>query len=186
MGELTPEPEGVKRLTLDNWLEGDDAIKAFRRLSPEGQQYPLTQQDLAEGFLSIDVSPGVPTEIKALFRRAQAVCVYGYFFYPFYALGLEELARVGEAAIVQRFEDEDGPKTHQTFARRVAWLHGQGVLDAAQRSWWDSIRQLRNMASHPEMQTLIAPGEVRGDLRRIAHAISCLFDESLEFGSVFL
>lgn len=95
MGEETHEPRGFKRLTPDNWLEEDDAIKAFGRLSPEGRQYPLTQQDLAKGFLSIDVSPAVPTEIKALFRRAQAVCVYGCFFYPFYALALEELTRVG-------------------------------------------------------------------------------------------
>lgn len=59
------------------------------------------------------------------------------------------------------------------------------MFDEIQRNWWDSIRQLRNMASHPEMQTLITPGEVRADIRRIAQAISCLFDNSLQFDSVF-
>ncbi len=171
-----------KRLTVDNWLEPDEASASFERVSlVTGQRHSVSGDDFARSILNIDVSSLTPTPVAELFRVAQGVLLYGYLFYPLYALGEEQLWRVCEAALGARFRQLSGPPGRKPFASRIAWMHEQGHFTDEQHTWWTATKDLRNAASHPELQTLSMPGEVIGDLRRTAHAISCLFDDTLDF-----
>jgi hypothetical protein len=174
----------MKELTIENWLERDDAINAFARLSSEGIR-PLEADDLARRFLYARLSPLVPENVKLLFRTAQGALVYGYFFYPLFALGKEQLMRVAEAAIGEKFKSSGGPPEATRMKGRIDWLCANGHLGLEEGQWWDITRRLRNHASHLEFQSLKPPGETAGHLIRTAHAISCLFDPSMDFMSLW-
>lgn len=173
---------GFKKLTLENWLEPDDTLQAFGRLSPiTGQVHPITADDLASTFLAINLESQVPEDIVAMFEVARGALLYGYFYYPLYALGQDQLWRVCEAALADRFKQLGGPNGRKRFAERIEWMSDTHYFSDEQKVWWTAVKDLRNSVSHPAFQTLIAPLQLPGDLRRIAHAIDCLFDETLDF-----
>lgn len=175
-----------KELTTDNWLEPDETLQAFGRLSLiTGQVHRITADDFASTFLSIELGDRVPEDIVAMFKVARGTMLYGYFFYPLYALGQDQLWRVCEAALTEKFDQLGGPRGRKTFASRIEWMKSEGLLSDEQVVWWTATKDLRNTASHPAFQTLVAPLELAGDLRRTAHAINCLFDETLDFMSLW-
>lgn len=179
------EGDGIKKLTPENWLEGDDILRAFVRLQADGSRSPLTKEVLAESFLSVDVSDLVPEEIQTLFRTARGVLPYGYFFYPLYVVGLGELSRTAEAAVARRYRDLEGPRKLKTFAARLEWLDEHCHLSEREMFIWDGLRRERNEMAHPSYQMIQPPGNVAGHLRIVAHCISCLFDRSLDFESLW-
>lgn len=175
-----------KDLTAENWLEPDETIQAFGRLSLlTGQVHGITRDQFASTFLSVQLGPSVPDDIVSMFKVAQGTLCYGYFFYPLYALGQEQLWRVCEAALGEKFQELGGPRSFKSFAQRIEWMHQNGHLTDEQEVWWTATRQLRNSASHPSFQSLSMPTELPGDLRRSAHAINYLFDASLDFLSIW-
>jgi len=141
----------------------------------------LTKEVLAERFLSIDLSPDVPPEIRTLYRTARGVLLYGYFFYPLFVVGLGEISRTAEAAAARRFKDLNGPKKRRTFAARLEWLHEAGHLRDEEKFIWDTIRRDRNETAHPTYQMVQPPADLVRDLRVAAHCINCLFDRSIDF-----
>lgn len=175
-----------KELTVENWLEPDETLRAFGRWSLiTGQIHRITADEFASTFLAIELGQMVPKDVVALFQVARGTLLYGYFFYPLYAIGQDQLWRVCEAAISEKFSQLDGPRGRKAFALKIDWMHEAGFLSDEQKVWWTATKDLRNSASHPACQTLITPLELPGDLRRTAHAIDCLFDESLDFMSLW-
>ncbi|HEX2049177.1 MAG TPA: hypothetical protein VHJ34_00930 [Actinomycetota bacterium] len=175
-----------KELTVNNWLEPDETLRAFGRLSPiTGPVHPITAADLASSFLAIELGNHVPENVVAMFKVARGTLLYGYFFYPLYAVGQDQLWRVCEAAMNQKFQQLDGPRRRERFVDKIKWMRSEGHLSEEQDVWWTAVRQLRNSASHPVFQTLIVPLELPGVLQRTAHAINCLFDDTLDFMSLW-
>lgn len=179
------EDDGIKKLTTDNWLERDDILRAFVRLDATGKRSALTKEVLIQRFLSIELSPDVPSEIQTLFRTARGVLLYGFFFYPLYVVGLGEISRTAEAAVARRFKDLGGPKKRETFAGRLEWLHQNGRLTDEEKFIWDTIRHDRNEAAHPRYQMVQPPADLVRNLRVVAHCICCLFDRSIVFTSLW-
>jgi len=175
------EGDGIKKLTTDNWLDGDEILKAFVRLDAKGNRSPLTKEVLAERFLSIELSSQVPAEIQTLYRTARGVLPYGYFFYPLYVVGWGELSRAAEAAVARRYRDLGGPAKLGTFAKRLGWLHENAHLTDKEMFIWETIRRDRNETAHPTYQMVQPPSDLVRDLRVVAHCISCLFDRSIDF-----
>jgi hypothetical protein len=62
------------------------------------------------------------------------------------------------------------------FQHRVAFLVKEGVISPVAEPEWDTLRHLRNLASHPSDQTIVPPGVAIDMLRRIAAAIDALFE----------
>lgn len=50
-----------------------------------------------------------------------------------------------------------------------------GIIDATDRPQGDAIRNLRNIASHPNSQTILAPGATIGLLVSAAELLNSLF-----------
>lgn len=175
-----------KELTTENWLEPDETLQAFGRLSLiTGQVHTITADDFASAFLAIELSDYVPDDIVAMFKVARGTLLYGYFYYPLYALGQDQLWRVCEAALTEKAQQLGAPKSHKRFAERIRWMHSEGHFSDEQVVWWTAAKDLRNIASHPVFQTLTTPLELTGDLRRTAHAINCLFDDTIDFMSLW-
>lgn len=179
------EDDGIKKLTVENWLDGDEILKAFVRLDAYGNRSPLTREVLAERFMSIELSPHVPAEIQTLYRTARGVLLYGYFFYPLYVVGLGEISRTAEAAVARKFKDSGGPKKRRTFATRLKWLHEAEHLTDKEKFIWETIRRSRNETAHPSYQMVQPPSELVRNLRVTAHCINCLFDRSIDFQSLW-
>lgn len=134
----------------------------------------------AEQFLAVELEQHVPAEVRELWEVARGVLLYGWFFYPLYMLGEEQLRRVADAAVLHRYRQLDGPPDEQTgespsFARRLRWLFDHGHVDRELESRWQATRDLRNLGSHSDFQSLQMPHGSLSTLRVLAKEINTLF-----------
>jgi hypothetical protein len=100
---------------------------------------------------------------------------YGYFFYPLYTLANEQLFRVAETAVTLKCESLSAPKNVRKFTQKVDYLIAESVIPESEKVRWQGIRGLRNIASHPEDQSIVAPGDALHSLHQIAAIINRLF-----------
>jgi hypothetical protein len=170
-----------KRLTVGNWSSPDPVGAAFADTNlATGAQRPMTGDRWAEMMLAVELDVGVPLEVRDLWQVARGVLVYGWFFYPLYALGDEQLHRVADAAILCRYAQLGGPVIARSgrppnFARRLRWLLDQGHISKHLERRWQAIRELRNLGSHAECQWLQMPMGSVSTLRILAVEINALF-----------
>lgn len=139
---------GFKKITKDNWLTPDELWPRFFRIS---------SKTWLERNLRPALKETVPIEVRKLFEVARGALIYGYLFYPLCSLAQEQLYRVMEAAVFHKCKSMGGPKSIKTFHQRVNWLIKNGVIPQQEKEWWDAVRDLRNMTSHPENQMIVPP-----------------------------
>lgn len=167
---------GIKTLTVENWLQPDPVSALFVRLShTEGRVTPMSGDDWASVFLQPRLRANVPHEVGKLFEVARGAIIYGYFFYPLYALAGEQLFRVAEAAVTNKCKALGAPRSCGTFQKKLGYLVNENVISKRIEPEWEAIRHLRNLASHPEQQTILPPGPIATMLKDIADKINGLF-----------
>lgn len=180
--DRTHIPTSFKRLTASNWTEPDEASSAFAALNLEsGAREDIDADGWAERFLSIELSHVVPEDIRDMWAVARGVLLYGWFFYPLYALGEDQLRRVADAAVLIRYEQVGGPNDRRTgrtpnLKRRLAWLIANGFISETVQQRWDAIRNLRNYGSHPSFARIEMPVGALQSLAVLADEINALFD----------
>jgi hypothetical protein len=168
---------GYKKLTIENWTESDPVNHNFARLSPLVGRIQMDQNDWAREFLSVGLDDHVPEEIRDLFEIARGAMLYGWFFYPLFRLGEEQLYRVLEAATQLRYRQQEGPKKSPRYEETITLLTKQGVIPLEEVERWTAARRLRNEASHPKQVSVMPPGAVLGMLKVSARDINDLFAE---------
>jgi hypothetical protein len=164
-----------KRLSPGNWREADPVSTQFWRNSRFVGPIAMDGDDWARTFLAVELNGHVPESIRDLFDVARGALVYGWFFYPLFRLGEDQLHRVVEAAAAARYQQVVGPRRAPTFAQAIDTLIEHGVIPEADRERWDAARQLRNRASHPHQQAVMPPGAVLDMVSAAAHDINRLF-----------
>lgn len=170
MGEF-----GFKNITSENWLEPDPVLKAFAKLTSHGPEQ-ITADDLLKDIFGPRLNEYVPEEVKALFEVSRGAMCYGYFFYPLYTLASEQLFRVAETAVTIKCKALSAPKSVKSFADKVDFLIAKSVILAEEKLRWEGIRGLRNIASHPEQQSITPPGNALHELHLMTIIINRLFD----------
>ena len=166
---------GFKEITASNWLEQDPVLKGFVRIDPNLGPVELSGDDWAAAFLEPSLDPVVLDEIQGLFEVARGAMIYGNFFYPLFTLGAEQLYRVAEAAVKQKCT-QMGEVSLRSFYNRINWLHEKSVILSADVPRWHAVRKLRNYASHPNWQQIMAPGNALGTLETLSDLINHIFD----------
>lgn len=170
-----------KQLSVENYQEPDPVLAPFVRMSnKDGSIRILTGDDWAEKILAVELSEQVPLEVRRLFAVARGALLYGYFFYPLYTLGAEQLFRVAESAVGQKCRDLGVPAKKledMTFQKRLSHLVDEGVIPAPDHRRWDALRHLRNLTSHPKDQTILLPHTAIGELQMIAADIDAMYRE---------
>ena len=166
---------GFKKITQNNWLESDPALKGFVRVLTDGKTQPLTGDEYLSFILRPKLIEQVPIEIQKLFEVARGAMAYGYFFYPLYTLAAEQLFRVADVAMVHKCKLLEAPKSRNTFEKRIDWLIDTGAILKSELSRWEAIREIRNIASHPDQQSIFPPGIAIGFIEDIAKQINLLF-----------
>lgn len=131
--------------------------------------------DWAREFLAVSLGERVPSEVVELFEVARGAMLYGWFFYPLYRLGEEQLYRVIEAAAKLRYRELDGPKARPSYEHAIAMQVERGAIAPGEEFRWDAARKLRNLSSHPEQAVVTTPGSVLGTLTLCAEDINRLF-----------
>lgn len=172
---------GFKQLSAENWHDPDPMLSAFVRYSgSDGSIRPIVGNEWARDILDVELDAAVPQEVRRLFAVARGCLVYGYLFYPLYTLGVEQLFRVADAAVQHKCRQVGVlPETsleNLGFSNGVGHLAKHGAIPTGARKGWDSLVQLRNVASHPKNQAILPPAIVVGELCRIADEIDHLFD----------
>jgi hypothetical protein len=87
---------GFKRLTAENWSDPDPVNRHFARISPIAGPVSMEGGDWAREFLAVSVADHVPKEVADLFAVARGAMLYGWFFYPLFRIGEEQLFRLLE------------------------------------------------------------------------------------------
>ena len=168
-----------KHLTPENCLQPDSTASIFVRYSLiDGSSRTITADEWAHEILAVELNDRVPLEVRRLFAVARGALTYGYFFYPLYTLGAEQLFRVAEAALRHKCRElglSAGMKKHPDFFDWLKLLKEAGIIRPEDERRWDALRGLRNLASHPEDQSIFSPGIAIEQLRSIAADIDGLF-----------
>ena len=169
-----------KQLTPTSWRERDDTNEAFVHLDRgTGRLVHTSGDDWAGVFLSVTLDARVPKNVQDLFEVARGTLLYGHYFYPLYTLGEEQLHRVADAAAVHRYEQLGGRRTHRgewpTFKARIRWLIEHGAIPQDEVRRWNAYREMRNITSHPQMQSLVMPGDALRSLQMVAASVNAIF-----------
>ncbi len=164
----------MKAINHDNWLMADASAK--------GQTVQANQW--REAFLSIRLEPRIPPDVAQLFETARAGLLYGYFFQPLMALGVEQCYRVLESGARVRCAQAGFPvdcvdragKSHPlSFSHNLHALAQIGFISDADLSLWQQARELRNWAAKPANQTALTLEHGVTALSRAAELLGRLF-----------
>jgi hypothetical protein len=111
-----------KALTVDNWQDPDPVGRHFVRVSRNtARASSMSGDDWAREFLAHQLDPAVPDDVVALFDAGRGAMLYGFFFYPLYAVGLHNVYRAADAALAVRHRLAGGPP-RMRFEKRIDWL----------------------------------------------------------------
>lgn len=136
----------------------------------------------AEHFLRVELSAEVPSDVRDMWTIARGILLYGWYFYPLYALGDAELHRVADAAVLHRYQQANGPPDPRTgsapsLRSRLEWLIARGIIRKESAPRWDAIRELRNEGSHADFAHLAMPMDALRSLEILATEIDALFQQ---------
>ena len=174
MGKLA-----FKQISFQNWLQPDMTVTRFKKIGSNGQFHTITPEDYVQAALTPKLVAAVPEDIQALFEVARGAILYGYFFYPLYALAKEQLFRIAEAALKQRCKELQMPTELKSgFAQCIKCLAQRGTVSRAEATRWHNIRQLRNAASHPTYQMICTRADALATLAYVAQDINRLFESA--------
>jgi hypothetical protein len=166
---------GFKEITVENWMKPDGILKGFVRISFNGVVSSISGEDYVQNILEPKLINKTPIEVLKLFEVARGIMVYGYFFYPLYAIGTEQLFRVLEAAINARCKELNIPRSIQKLCAKINWLHENKNISDEFAEQLHVARKARNIVSHPDSQMILTPGNAIGAVKRIAVLISQLY-----------
>ena len=125
----------------------------------------------------------MPADVVDLFDVAKSVLVYGWFFYPLYKTGQDQLHRAAESAAMFRFHKLRPDKPRATFDDAIRHLVKVGAIPKHDSERWHAARRLRNMGSHQHQQAAMPPAAVLGILKATKHDIDRLFAQTNELRS---
>lgn len=118
----------VKTITSNNICLPDENSK--RSISEDKINDFLTR------ISNATLNNSVPSEVKNMFKVTRGTMVYGYFFYPLFALASEQLFRILESAIDFKCRALGAPKRKtKCFKDKVDWLCNQNVI-SEKDEWW--------------------------------------------------
>jgi hypothetical protein len=165
-----------KTITAANLPEPDPLTMAFSNLfdSVTGETRQMSRDEFLAYILEPPLVEPVPLDIRTLIEGARGAMCYGYFFYPLFMVGVEQLFRTAEAAARHRARQLGGPWSSK-FSQVVEFLVAQGTVPETDKDRWDHIRRLRNEASHPKFQQVMTPGPCVDTLVMVVDAINQLF-----------
>jgi hypothetical protein len=174
--EIRPSKLGFKLISPENIFEPDPIMSAIVVMDMRtGECRPITPHDYISRITAIAPSEKTPMEVqRAFFLTRNAMC-YGYWYYPMFTLGTEQILRVADFATAEAAKQYNisPPKAlkRMSFAERIEALVSAGAIPQEQKSLWDGLREFRNHVTHPSSQSIFAPSDAMSILSEVKTAI---------------
>lgn len=168
----------MKTITTENFLEADPSASAISNMiDADGNISQMNAEIWAGIILEFDLKESIPEDVRNLYQTARGVYLYGYFFYPLFTLGAEQLYRVTEAAAHAKCVQLNAPKkTLERFVDHIEFLSGTGLISDQDLPIWKFFREMRNASSHAKRQNIHTPNFFIGALREVTEEVNKLFD----------
>lgn len=164
----------MKAINHDNWLMTDAGGKG--QVADAGKW--------REAFLSIRLDPGIPGDIARMFEAARGGMLYGYFFQPLLAMGVEQCyrvlesgarARCAQAGLPVSCADSQGKPHPLSFAHNLRALAKLDLIADADLLLWRQAPELRDWVAAPEHQAALTLEHGVTALARAAELLGKLF-----------
>lgn len=137
-------------------LEPDARNLGYVRLDARsGVASQLTIADHYDIVAGIELYPTVPDEIRSSFETVKTLVLYGWLYYPFFAMSLVYVALTVEMALRTRLPKSS--KGHRGLANLFKEAESQGLIPKGGFNV-DPFRKLRNSFVHATSQTILPPG----------------------------
>jgi len=147
---------------------------------------------LIQGMIAdCDLAPDVPDPVRAHFERCRALHTYGCFRYEFFALATEQAYFTLEAGLRARYRADTSTPQRRDPSKMgmqdlLRWGREQGLLYGQRnRVAEEALRQLRNMAAHPDVPPLLTPGISAGAIRDVAEILNHLWGHPTPGGRLY-
>lgn len=175
MSKMNDEP--LDRFAPERWLQPDARMKVCWRMQMDGDAAaPASAGDWLTLTSSVALQPPTPPQIINLFEQARACAAYGYFFYPLYALAVEHVVRVADAAVAAKCQMMSAPSSQtDRFVARIKWLAKHGAITDFSAERWHKLRAWRNELTHQTRPTTLTPAMVAPLFDSVARDIQALF-----------
>lgn len=165
----------MKAIDHDNWLQADIG-RTVRH--DEARNW-------RETILAVSLDPSVPSDVARMFEAARGGLLYGYFFQPLMAMGLEQCYRVLEygararcamADQVVTCADSQGREHPLSFSHNLRSLSRLGLISEEERLRWGQARELRDWVVSPEHHAMLTLEHGSTALARAADLLGRLFN----------
>ncbi len=167
------ENSRMKTIDQDNWLRADS-----------GNGRGADARKWREAFLSIRLDAAVNVDVARMFEAARGGMLYGYFFQPLMAMGVEQCyrvlesgvrARCIEAALPVSCADSQGKQHPLSFGHNLRALVKLGLIPAADLKRWQQAREMRDWVVAPEHQSALTLEHGVTALARAAELLGQLY-----------
>ncbi|MDP2832310.1 MAG: hypothetical protein Q8Q28_03250 [Pseudomonadota bacterium] len=164
-------------------IDHDNCLLADRA----GKSQVADAREWREAFLSIRLDPAVHGEVARMFEAARGGMLYGYFFQPLMAMGVEQCYRVLErgararcvqAGLPVDCADSQGKQHPLSFGHNLRALAKLGLIADSDLKRWQQARELRDWGAAPEHQATITLDHGVTALSRAAELLGRLFRAS--------
>jgi hypothetical protein len=166
----------MKAINHDNWLLADTA---------KGQG--ADSRKWRDALLSIRHDAALAPEIVGMFEAARGALLYGYFFQPMLAMGVEQCYRVlergarlrcAQAGMAVSLTDRQGKSHPHSFGHNLRALAQLGLIAEADLTLWQQARELRDWVVAPEHQSSLTLDHGVTALSRAAELLGRLFRDA--------
>jgi aminoglycoside 6'-N-acetyltransferase len=161
---------GFKRVTLENALVTDPVVTMMAtRIKSTGEFRAQEPGDWIPLIMSVGLRARVHNEVRRMFVFAQGAMCYVHWYYPALTLGIDDMLRIADFAVVQACKQRSIRK--KTFEKRIDALCALNAIATADEPIWDTIRNARNRATHPSAQNVYGFAQAYDMVKFIAGAI---------------
>jgi len=164
----------MKAINHDNWL-----------LADTGGKGPVADaRAWRQAVLSIRLDSAVQRDISQMFEAARGGMLYGYFFHPLVAMGVEQCYHVLESGARARCAqvglpvdclDRQGKPHPLSFGHNLRALAKEGLIQNEDLKLWQQARELRNWVAAPANQAALTLDHGVTALSRAAELLGRLF-----------
>lgn len=164
------------RVSLNNYFEPDEICKLMENIDfVTGTVTRTTEKDFIRAVGDIELHSNIPLYIKNIFEIAKALFAYGYLYYPFCTVAVEQALKSLEAIISEKYEVSGGARvkskgSYPVLRDKINYLYAKGLVSEQQREILHDFRHLRNLTFHPKYQQIL--GHYDGTLRVLAHLMN--------------
>jgi hypothetical protein len=150
---MTDAPRGFKLVTPENWLDPDPINELIVKLDQkDGSVSSVDGRDWIVYVNALALGRNVPQEVRIAYEFTVGAVGYAYFYYPLFTIVVQQLLRIADFSVSHLFAVRTDLPPARTFEHRLKVLRDAGYVSNTDFKRWDAIRNLRNIATHPDWQ----------------------------------